>query len=112
LRLSRAAAPLPPRPPPSRLLQGLHGQLHAVWHHRLTPSDKVVLASGAFPVLLIHGVKDKVAPASYSQRLAREVGASFALLPGAHVVMRESAKQVRRRPRARAMPRRARDAGR
>jgi len=53
-----------------------------------------VLASGRFPVLFIHGLKDKVAPPSYAQRLSREVGASLALLPGAHVVMRESAKEV------------------
>jgi hypothetical protein len=31
-----------------------------VWQHRLTAADKAVLAGGGgFPVLLIHGLKDK-----------------------------------------------------
>lgn len=89
-------SPLPPTPhaPSPPLPQGLHGQLHTVWHHKLSQQEKAVLRSGAFPVLFIHGLKDKVAPAAYAQRLSRELGASIALLPGAHVVMRESAQQV------------------
>jgi hypothetical protein len=96
-----------------------------VWQHKLSAAEKAVLGSGRFPVLLIHGIKDKVAPPGYAKRLAREIGAGLALLPGAHVVMRESAQQAsacaalgwlargrrgRRRPAARLaqpLPRRA-----
>ncbi|GBF93665.1 hypothetical protein Rsub_06768 [Raphidocelis subcapitata] len=83
------------RATPPQTKHGLLGQLSAVWQHRLSAADRAVLAGGGgFPVLLIHGLKDKIAPASYAQRLARDIGAGLALLPGAHVVMRESAKEV------------------
>ena len=53
-----------------------------------------MLASRAFPVLVIHGVKDKIAPPAYAQRLARDLNAGCALLPGAHVIYREAAREV------------------
>lgn len=79
---------------PPQEKHGLRGQLHALWHHRLRSADKAVLRARRFPVLFIHGYKDKVAPSSYAIQLSKEIGAQLALLPGAHVVMRESSRQV------------------
>ncbi|KAI8467118.1 MAG: Alpha/Beta hydrolase protein [Monoraphidium minutum] len=79
---------------PPQAKHGFHGHLHTVWHHKLAPEEKAALRAARFPVLFIHGMKDKVAPPAHAQRLSRELGAGLALLPGAHVVMREAAAQV------------------
>jgi len=76
--------------------EGFKGQLSAVLQHRVTDRDVQNLVESHFPILLIHGTKDKVVSLSAGQNLARRLGTRARLLQtyGAHFVHREQAEEV------------------
>jgi len=76
--------------------EGFKGQLSAVLQHYVTDSDVQNLVESHFPILLVHGTKDKVVSLSAGQNLARRLGTRARLLQtyGAHFVHREQAEEV------------------
>ena len=76
--------------------EGFKGQLSAVLQHYVTDSDVQNLVESHFPILLVHGTKDKVVSLTAGQNLARRLGTRARLLQtyGAHFVHREQAEEV------------------
>ena len=76
--------------------EGFKGQLSAVLQHYVTDRDIQTLVEESFPILLVHGTKDKVISLSAGQNLARRLGTRARLLQtyGAHFVHREQAEEV------------------
>lgn len=46
------------------------GQMHAAWRHKVGRKDARAIASGAYPVLLIHGRHDLLAMPKFAEQLA------------------------------------------
>ena len=76
--------------------EGFKGQLSAVLQHYVTDRDIQTLVEESFPILLVHGTKDKVISLLAGQNLARRLGTRARLLQtyGAHFVHREQAEEV------------------
>lgn len=73
---------------------GFHGQVHAVWSHRVSQADVNTIRSGKFPVLVIHGRHDLLATPRFGEALAKRLGAPCVMLEGAHMLCRERGYHV------------------
>jgi hypothetical protein len=74
--------------------QGFLGQLRAVWAHRVTRSDVALVRRSPFPVLVLHGRSDLLAPPKRGAALAARLGGAYVELEGAHFLTRERGPEV------------------
>ncbi|KAJ1462428.1 Alpha/Beta hydrolase protein [Pelagophyceae sp. CCMP2097] len=72
--------------------RGEAGHLKAVWTHAVTKGDVSALAGSS--VRVVHGRGDGVAGVSAGKKLARRLGVSCEIVPGAHMVTRENSREV------------------
>lgn len=73
---------------------GCQGQLMACWKHKLSKKDIERIATGDFPVIVIHGRHDLVAQKKFGRRIAMSLGAQFVEVEGAHFITRECGTEV------------------
>ena len=74
--------------------QGFLGQLRAVWAHRVTRGDVALVRRSPFPVLVLHGRSDLLAPPKRGAALAARLGGAYVELEGAHFLTRERGPEV------------------
>ncbi|CAM8900508.1 unnamed protein product [Rhodiola kirilowii] len=77
-------------------VNGLDGQLHACWNHKMTPLEIENIRSAGFLVSIIHGRYDVIAQINYARKIAEKLYpyARMVDLHGGHLVSHEKTEEV------------------
>ena len=65
-----------------------------MWAHRVTRGDVALVRRSPFPVLVLHGRSDLLAPPKRGAALAARLGGAYVELEGAHFLTRERGPEV------------------